>query len=112
MARLQTIANGEGTGLTSIVILRWSKERNITWHHMAAGNPNQTGFIKQFNARPRDKFCDETILTSLVRPAGAASLALRLQLLPSALEPREHKPCGDNLRSSGRLHCGYAPSIL
>ena len=65
-ARPQTIANGEGTGLTSIAILRWSEERNITWHHMAAGNPNQTGFIEQFNARPRDKLCDETILTSLV----------------------------------------------
>lgn len=65
-ARPQTIASGEGTGLTSMAILRWSKERNITWHYIAPGNPNQTGFIEQFNARPRDEFCNEPILTRLV----------------------------------------------
>ncbi|TDN79638.1 hypothetical protein EV664_112117, partial [Stakelama pacifica] len=30
-----------GTELTSMAILRWSKERNVEWHYIAPGKPYQ-----------------------------------------------------------------------
>ncbi|WP_240530329.1 transposase, partial [Novosphingobium sp. PC22D] len=54
-----------GTELTSMAILRWSKERNVEWHYIAPGKPYQNGFIESFNARLRDEFLNETIFTSL-----------------------------------------------
>jgi putative transposase len=54
-----------GTELTSMAILRWSKERNVEWHYIAPGKPYQNGFIEGFNARLRDEYLNETIFTSL-----------------------------------------------
>ncbi|PXW68223.1 putative transposase [Blastomonas natatoria] len=54
-----------GTKLTSMAILRWSKERNVEWHHIARGKPQQNGFIESFNARVRDECLNKTIFTSL-----------------------------------------------
>ena len=65
MARPHTIVSDNGTELTSMAILRWSKERNIEWHYIAPGKPYQNGFIESFNARLRDEFLNETIFTSL-----------------------------------------------
>ena len=65
MARPHTIVSDNGTELTSMAILRWSKERNVEWHYIAPGKPYQNGFIESFNARLRDEFLNETIFTSL-----------------------------------------------
>jgi putative transposase len=65
MARPHTIVSDNGTELTSMAILRWSKERNVEWHYVAPGKPYQNGFIESFNARLRDEFLNETIFTSL-----------------------------------------------
>ena len=65
MARPHTIVSDNGTELTSMAILRWSKERNVEWHYVALGKPYQNGFIESFNARLRDEFLNETIFTSL-----------------------------------------------
>jgi len=65
MARPHTIVNYNGTELTSMAILRWSKERNVEWHYIAPGKPYQNGFIEIFNARQRDECLNETIFTSL-----------------------------------------------
>jgi len=54
-----------GTELTSMTILKWSKERAVEWHHIAPGKPQQNGFIESFNARLRDECLNETIFTSL-----------------------------------------------
>jgi putative transposase len=39
MARPHTIVSDNGTELTSMAILRWSKERNVEWHYIAPGKP-------------------------------------------------------------------------
>jgi len=46
MARPHTIVSDNGTELTSMAILRWSKERNVEWHYIAPGKPYQNGFIE------------------------------------------------------------------
>ena len=56
-----------GTELTSMAILRWSKEREVEWHYIAPGKPQQNGFIESFNARLRDECLNETIFTSLAQ---------------------------------------------
>lgn len=60
-----TVVSDNGTELTSMAILRWSKECNVEWHYIAPGKPYQNGFIESFNARLRDEFLNETIFTSL-----------------------------------------------
>ena len=65
MARPHTIVSDNGTELTSMAILRWSKERGVEWHYIAPAKPYQNGFIESFSARLRDEFLNETIFTSL-----------------------------------------------
>ena len=50
-----------------MAILRWSKERDVEWHYIAPGKPQQNGFIESFNARLRDECLNETIFTSLAQ---------------------------------------------
>jgi len=64
-ARPAMIVSDNGTELTSMAILRLSKERNGEWHYIAPGKPQQNGFIESFNARLRDECLNETIFTSL-----------------------------------------------
>jgi putative transposase len=59
------VVSDNGTELTSMAILRWSKERSVDWHYIAPGKPQQNGFIESFNARLRDECLNETIFTSL-----------------------------------------------
>ena len=65
LARPAMVVSDNGTELTSMAILRWSKERNVEWHYIAPGKPQQNGFIESFNARLRDECLNETIFTSL-----------------------------------------------
>ena len=64
-ARPAMCVSDNGTELTSMAILRWSKERRVEWHYIAPGKPQQNGFIESFNARLRDECLNETIFTSL-----------------------------------------------
>ena len=59
------IVSDNGTELTSMAISRWSKERNVEWHYITPGKPQQNGFIESFNAHLRDECLNETIFTSL-----------------------------------------------
>lgn len=65
MARPHTIVSDNGSELTSMAILRWSKDCNFEWRYIAPGKPYQNGFIESFNARLRDECLNETIFTSL-----------------------------------------------
>ena len=70
------VVSDNGTELTSMAILRWSKERDVEWHYIAPGRPQQNGFIESFNARLRDECLNETIFTSLAQArSGARRLA-------------------------------------
>jgi putative transposase len=54
-----------GTELTSMAILRWAQERQVEWHYIAPGKPQQNAFIESFNGRLRDELLNETLFTSL-----------------------------------------------
>jgi putative transposase len=48
-----------------MAILKWSKDRQVEWHYIALGKPQQNGFIESFNARLRDECLNETLFSSL-----------------------------------------------
>jgi putative transposase len=43
------------------------EERDVEWHYIAPGKPQQNGIIESFNARLRDECLNETIFTSLAQ---------------------------------------------
>lgn len=53
-----------GTDLTSHAILCWSQERQVEWHHIAPGKPQQNAFAESFIGRLRDECLNETLFTS------------------------------------------------
>lgn len=60
------IVSDNGTELTSMAILRWSKERRVEWHYTAPGKPTQNAFVESFNGKLRDECLNETLFTSLI----------------------------------------------
>jgi putative transposase len=68
-----TIVSDNGTELTSMAILRWSQERQIAWHYIAPGKPQQNAFIESFNGRLRDELLNETLFSSLAHAREALS---------------------------------------
>jgi putative transposase len=60
-----TIVSDNGTELTSMAILCWSREARIEWHYIAPGKPTQNAFIESFNGRLRDELLNETLFRSL-----------------------------------------------
>ena len=60
-----TIVSDNGTELTSNAILEWADERQVGWHYIAPGKPQQNGFSESFNGRLRDELLNETLFTSL-----------------------------------------------
>jgi putative transposase len=66
------IVSDNGTELTSMAILRWSKERRVEWHYTAPGKPTQNAFVERLgfarlrlNGKLRDECLNETLFTSL-----------------------------------------------
>jgi putative transposase len=57
-----------GTELTSVATLRWSKGSGVDWHYIAPGKPTQNAFIESFNGRLRDELLNETLFGSLAHP--------------------------------------------
>ena len=56
-----------GTELTGMAVLRWSRQMLIEWHNIAPGKRTQNAFIESFNARVRDELLNETLFTSLTQ---------------------------------------------
>jgi putative transposase len=59
------IVSDNGTELTSMAMLRWSQDRQIEWHYIAPGKPQQNAFVESFNGRLRDELLNETLFSSL-----------------------------------------------
>jgi putative transposase len=59
------IVSDNGTELTSMAMMRWSQDRQIEWHYIAPGKPQQNAFVESFNGRLRDELLNETLFTSL-----------------------------------------------
>ena len=58
-----TVVSDNGTEFTSMVIRRWSPDRQIDWHYIASGKPMQNGFIESFNGSFRDECLNETLFS-------------------------------------------------
>jgi putative transposase len=54
-----------GTELTSMAILKWQKDRNVDWHYIQPGKPQQNAFAESFIGRLRDECLNETLFSSL-----------------------------------------------
>ena len=63
--RPASIVSDNGTELTSNAILEWADERQVGWHYIAPGKPQQNGFSESFNGRLRDELLNETLFRSL-----------------------------------------------
>lgn len=63
-----------GTELTSRAVLRWSQERQVEWHYIAPGKPQQNAFAESFFGRLRDECLNETLFTSLAHAREVLSL--------------------------------------
>ena len=67
MAKPITVVSDNGTELTSMAILKWSKDRKVEWHYTAPGKPTQNAFVESFNGRLRDECLNETLFTSMAQ---------------------------------------------
>lgn len=61
----RTCVSDNGTELTSMAILAWSKETGIDWHYIAPGKPQQNAFVESFIGRLRDECRNDTLFSSL-----------------------------------------------
>lgn len=64
-SRPKTCVSDNGTELTSMAILQWSKAMRIDWHYIAPGKPQQNAFAESFIGRLRDECLNETLFSSL-----------------------------------------------
>ena len=69
-----------GTELTSTAMLRWCQERQVGWHYIAPGKPQQNAFAESFIGRLRDECLNETLFTSLPQ-ARAVSAAWQRDIM-------------------------------
>jgi putative transposase len=61
----KTCVSDNGTEFTSMAILKWQKAREVDWHYIQPGKPQQNAFVESFNGRLRDECLNETLFTSL-----------------------------------------------
>ena len=54
-----------GTELTSMAILKWSRSTPVDWHYIAPGKPQQNAFVESFIGQLRDECLNETLFSSL-----------------------------------------------
>jgi putative transposase len=59
------VVSDNGTVLTGMPIMRWSRETRIERHYITPGKPKQNAFIERFNGRLRDELLNETLFASL-----------------------------------------------
>jgi putative transposase len=67
----RTCVSDNGTELTSMAILAWSKGTNVDWHYIAPGKPQQNAFVESFNGRLRDECLNEQAFSSLTEARAA-----------------------------------------
>src|SRR3984885_1661709 len=92
-----------GTELTSMAILKWCQDRQVGWHYIAPGKPQQNAFAESFNGRLRDEWLNETLFTSL---AQARSHVYRQHSATCpAKSTSRHLPGSRTQEVSGGRHC-------
>lgn len=56
-----------GTEFTSMAMLRWAKDREVEWHFIGPGKPQENAFAESFIGKLRDECLNETLFTSLTQ---------------------------------------------
>lgn len=64
-AKPRICVSDNGTELTSMAILKWSKAASVDWHYIQPGKPQQNAFVESFNGRLRDELLNETLFSTL-----------------------------------------------
>ena len=61
----KTCVSDNGTELTSVALLKWSKDSCVDWHYIAPGKRQQNAFVESFSGRFRDECLNETPFSCL-----------------------------------------------
>ncbi len=48
-----------------MAIVKWQKDRDVAWHYIQPGKPQQNAFVESFLGRLRDECLNETLFSSL-----------------------------------------------
>lgn len=57
-----------------MAILKWVQDTGVDWHYIAAGKPQQNGFVESFNGKLRDKCLNENLFSSLSDTRGVLEI--------------------------------------
>lgn len=60
-----SIVSDNGTEFTSRAILKWANDKDVDWHYIDPGKPQQNAFIESFNGSLRDELLNEEMFDSL-----------------------------------------------
>lgn len=60
-----TIVSDNGTELTSMAILKWSKEMRVAWHYIQPGKPQQNAYVERYNRTVRHEWLDLYIFETI-----------------------------------------------
>lgn len=66
----EIITSDNGTEFTSNRVLSWCHERDIHWHYIQPGKPQQNGSIESFNGKLRDECLNENWFRNLEEAKG------------------------------------------
>jgi putative transposase len=53
--------------------MKWTQDRQLEWHYIAPGKPQQNGYVESFNGRLRDECLNETLFA---RPCSLSAAPL------------------------------------
>ncbi len=59
------VLSDNGTEFTSNAVLRWCNEKQVGWHYIQPGKPQQNGYLESFNGKLRDECLNEHFFISL-----------------------------------------------
>ncbi len=59
------VVSDNGPEMVSHAMLAWQQERQVEWHYIAPGKPQQNGFVESFNGKLRDECLNETLFHNL-----------------------------------------------
>ena len=109
MAKPITVVSDNGTELTSMAILKWSKDHKVDWHYTAPGKPTQNAFVESFNGSLRDECLNETLFTSI---AQVRAVLAEWRVDYNAVRPHSNLGGRTPLEAAKQALSGHAPIEL
>ena len=104
-SRPGSMASDNGTGFTSMAMLRWLEQCRVAWRYIAPGTPQRHACAESFIGKLRDECLNETLFASL--PQARAVLDAWRQDYNGT---RPHSPLG-NMPMTGCVACAWPVAI-